>query len=52
MFVMLSCMFIAAFWSPVGNGRPLGSLVCDLLVFLSFPVRCPGSSVVLDCSDS
>ena len=28
-FVILSCLFIAALWSPAGNGWPLGSLVCD-----------------------
>ena len=33
----------------LGRGWPLGSLVCDvLLYFCHFPMRCPGSGVVLD----
>ena len=37
----------------LGKGRPLGSLVCYvLLCFCHFPMWCPGSSVVLDCIDS
>ena len=32
--VMLSCLFIAALWSPDGKGEPFGYLVCD--VFLCF----------------
>ena len=32
-FVVLSCLFLAALWSPPGRGWPLGSLVC--YVFLS-----------------
>ena len=43
-FVILSCLFIVALWSPVGY------LVCDvLLCFRHFPMWCPGSGVVLDC---
>ena len=35
---MLSCLFIAALWSPVGKGWPLGSLVCDIFcVFVTSP---------------
>ena len=38
MFVMLSCLFIAALWSPAGKGLgkgwPLGSLVCDFFLVL------------------
>ena len=45
-FVMLSCMFIAALLLP------LGTLVCDVLLYLcNFPVECPRSGVVLDCID-
>ena len=46
-FAILSCLFLAALWSPAGKG----------LVFLwsfcrHFPIQCPGSGVVLDCMDS
>ena len=38
MFVMLSCMFIAALWSPVGKGWLL-TLLCLMFfcAFVSFP---------------
>ena len=37
-FVMLSCLFIAALWSPAENGWPLGSFVCYVYcVFVTFP---------------
>ena len=42
-FVMLSCLFIAALWSPVGKG--VTSLLCYMicfLVFCHFPMWCPG----------
>ena len=44
-------------WAPayhlLGNGAPLGSLVCDVfLYFCHFPIQCPGSGSVLDCIDS
>ena len=57
MFVMLSCLFIAALWSPAGKGLgkgwPLGSLVCDFfLCCCHSPMWCPGSGLVLDCIDS
>ena len=49
MFGMLSCLFIAALWSPTGKGLHLGSLVCVVfLYFCHFPIWCPGSGVVLD----
>ena len=52
-FVMLSCMFIAALWSPAGKGQPLGSLVCYVfLCFCRFSMWCPVLGVVLDCIDS
>ena len=53
MFIMLSCLFNAALWSPAGKGQPLGALVCDVFLrFCHFPMWCPGSGVVLDCIDS
>ena len=51
--VMLSCVFIAAFWSPDGKGLPLGSVECDdFLCFCHFLMGCPGSGVALVCMDS
>ena len=46
-FVMLSCLFIAALWSPVGKGLNswLSCMSC-LLCFCHFPMWCPGSGVV------
>ena len=51
-YLRLSCLFLASFWSPAG-------LACSLwfLLFLSLShmvswVRCPGSGVVFDCVDS
>ena len=50
LFVMLSCLFIAALWSPAGKGDSLGSLVCDVfLCFCYFLMWCPGLGMVLDC---
>ena len=51
-FAMLSCLLIAALWSPAGRG--LTSLLSCLLcfkVFSHFSVRCPRSGVVLACID-
>ena len=52
--VMLSCLFIAALWSPAaGKCWPLGSLVCNvLLCFCHFLIWCPGPGGLLDCIDS
>ena len=49
-FAMLSCLLIAALWSPVGKGLTswLSCMGC-VLVFCHFPMWCPGSGVVLDC---
>ena len=45
-FVILSCLLLR-------KGKPLGTLVCDVfLVFCHFPIRCPGSFVILDCIES
>ena len=53
--VILSCLSLAAFWSPAGKGLTSWlSLVCYVFVFfsLTFPF-CPGSSVVVFvCFDS
>ena len=47
-FVMLSCLFLAALWSP-----DLLDLLCVVLfVFSSLPIWCLGSGVILDCLDS
>ena len=47
---MLSCLFIAALWSPAGKGLTSWLSVCGvLLCFCHFPVWCTGSGVVLDC---
>ena len=35
--VILSCLFLAALWSPTGKGWPLGSLVCDVFLCLFVP---------------
>ena len=43
-FVMLSCLFIAALWSPAGKDV--------FLCFCHFPMCCPGMGVVLDCINS
>ena len=53
MFVMLSCLFNAALWSPAGKGLASWlSCVWSSVVFCHFPVWCPGLGVVLDCIDS
>ena len=53
MSVMLSCLFIAALWSPARKGQPLGSLIRDVFFcFCHFHIGCPGLGVVLDCIDS
>ena len=31
-FIMLSCLFIVALWSPADKSWPLGSLVCHVCV--------------------
>ena len=49
-FVMLSCLFIAALWSPEGKG--LTSCLWCFLWCCYFPIWCPVTGVVLDCFDS
>ena len=51
--IMLSCLSIQPCSHLLGKGWPLGSLVCDVfLCYSHFPMRCPGSSLVIDCIDS
>ena len=52
-FDMLSCLFIAALWSPVEKKLIfwLSSVWC-FIVICRFPIWCLGSGVVLDCIDS
>ena len=49
-FIMFSCLFIAALWSTAEKGLTswLSCIRC-LLCFWHFPVRCPVLGVVLDC---
>ena len=50
---MLSHLFIAALWSPVGKGLTSWLLfVMFNCVFSHFPMWYPGSGVVLDCINS
>ena len=53
MFIMLSCLLVAALLSPVGKGLTSWLIcVCDVfLCFCHFLMWCPGSGVVLDCID-
>ena len=45
-------VYIAALQSPAAKDWPLGSLICEvLLCFCQFLMWCPGSGVVLDCTD-
>ena len=48
-FLMLSCLLIAALWSPAGKGLTYWILLVMLLYFCYFTMWCPGSGVVLDC---
>ena len=46
-FVILSCLFLAALRSLAGKGgKSWLSCVCCFLVFCDFPIWCPGSGVV------
>ena len=53
-FVILSCLFLDALWSPVlGTSLTIGTLVCDVfLCFYHFRIQYPSTGVVLDCIDS
>ena len=46
-FAMLSCLFIAALWSPEGTG-----LTSWLLFVMFIVIWYPGTGVVLDCINS
>ena len=49
-FLMLSCLFIAALWSHTGKGLTSWLLLVMFIVFFCyFPMLYPGSGVVLDC---
>ena len=48
-FLMLSRLFIAAFWPPAKKGPTSWLLLVMFIVFLFFPMWYPGSGVVLDC---
>ena len=51
--VILSCLFLAALWSPAGNG--LTSLALLYVMFScvsSLSIWCSKSCVVFDCMDS
>ena len=52
-FANTRCLFVVTLWSPVGE-EPTSwlSWMWRCLVFCHFPIRCPGSGVVLDCIDS
>ena len=53
MFVMLSCLFLAALWSPAGKVLTSWlSCVLGFRVFLSLFHLVSGSGVVYDCIDS
>ena len=50
LFVMLSCLFIAALWPPAGKGLTFWlSFVKFHCVFCHYAMWYPGSGVVLDC---
>ena len=53
-FVIRSCLFIAALWSPAGKGLTswLSLYVIFLLCALSLSYLVSRSGVVLDCIDS
>ena len=53
MYVMLSCLFLAALWSSAGKGlTSLLSCMRCFLCFCHFPIWCTGSGVVFDFTDS
>ena len=43
-FVVLSCLFLAALWSPAGKGLTIWPFLCVVLscVFVTFPYCVPG----------
>ena len=52
LFAMLSCLYIAALWSPAGKGLTSWfSFVMFICDFVPFPCGILGQGVVLDCID-
>ena len=52
-FVILSCLFFEALWSPAGKGRTSWlSVVWYFCVLCHFPIWCPVTGVVHYCTDS
>ena len=51
-FVMLSCLVIAALWSPEGKGLTSWLLFVMFNVILLLSHLYPGTGVVLDCINS
>ena len=51
LFLMLSRLFIAALWSPVGKGLLSWLLLVIFIVFCYFPMWYPRSGVILDDND-
>ena len=52
LFVFRVCRVSLSYGHLLGKGRPLGSLVCDVLLCICyFPMWCPGSGVVLECNN-
>ena len=51
-FAILSCLCHAALWSPAWKELTSSSVSDIFLCICHFPIRYPGSGVVLDCIDS
>ena len=51
-FAVLSCLSIAALWSPAGKGLTSWLTSVMFNCFCLFQMWYPGSGVVLDCIDS
>ena len=52
LFLMLSCLFIAALWSPAEKILTSWLLLMMFIDSFYFPMRYPGSGVVFDCNVS
>ena len=48
-FLIHSCLFIAALWSPAGKGLTSWPLLVTFIVFYYFPMLYPESGVILGC---
>ena len=54
-FIILSCLFLAALWTPAVKGLTslLFDILCDVsLCYCHFHIWCLGSGLVLDCINS